>query len=1264
MAHILEVFSFLRAFSKMNGMKNKKFYSLLLLSLLFIGLSVGGYFFFRQNQSTESFVSNIERYLHEQEDALKKMLNEKDIIDKQLLGFRTSQNSQYEIPDSSLAAWAKSPFTIAIYQEDTLVFWSNTSALPSNNLIPENTFESRQLIELNNGVYAAWARRGKHPVIGQFTWVGVIPIQYHFRLKSDYLIDHFMPRAPFNHTFKVSDTPGDYPIHWKNGQVLTYLEGETSSPSFYQQIIILSFFAIGFFCLSVALTHIGQHLSNRYRSIFGSLFLVGSIIFIKVLISFFIYNNFFDQLGIFEETLPFSFNRSQGEFILNALLLLWGVFYLHGRKIGDKNLDERPFWARVGIAFLNTTSILTALLLIILSTHYLVMQTDVSFIFETAFNLETEGVLIIIGSILLTFAFFLFGHHLILNNYKMNLPLRWHFVIAVVSATLVFFVSLFIDFYIPSYKVFLISLLTLLLFELFIRSTQNVTSFLFLIWLTLLSALLSFLLFTYSKNKDMLTRQHYARSLLPLRDSLAEKNIQELIFKIKNDPEVQKLCTQRDTTPLNRDSLRRKIDQLYKSNAYLFYNYGYNFYAFLESGGKAFEEQKTLLADLILPLDKQTAVSNTVNLLFGFDSKDRPLYRTSTILDISNSFTIFLDFQRQKIEKSQVYTELLQDRPYKNLKHLKNFNYTIYSPKDVIIDQEGSYSWELEDDDLPEPGKIKERARYQQIASIYRDKEGYTAIVSKQSESWDKILSLASFIFALFIVFILILSIINSVIQVLPEPVNLSLAGPPSLRRLFQLIFLVLTAIFFILIGFTTLSFFQESRKVYHDQRLLRKMNSIQKDADFELELLDVERDQKLAGLTRFIPSFSEIHKMDINLYDENGRLVRSSEDDFFDSGLQAPVINPLAFQALAIKRLPRVTFEENIGKLEYRTGYVSLQVKEKGQNYTLGYLGLPYYSKQRQMSNDVNLFMGKILNVYAILVLITATISIYAAGNITRGLSQIEEKLQAFQLGKPNQPLEWKRKDEVGALVNAYNQMIDKLQHSADKLAQSEREFAWREMAKQVAHEIKNPLTPMQLSLQHLIRAYDSNPEAVEPIFRTVTTTLIEQIRNLSQIASEFSNFAKMPQPVNEQVTLNQIVDSVFDLFNEETEVDLYKYVPKENLNTFVDRSLLISVLNNLVKNAIQAIPDDRRGNIGIHLFERDAMAVIMVEDNGSGIPEDKQEKVFVPNFTTKNSGTGLGLAIARNVVKAANGKIYFETVINKGTRFFVELPLVNKGK
>jgi nitrogen fixation/metabolism regulation signal transduction histidine kinase len=299
------------------------------------------------------------------------------------------------------------------------------------------------------------------------------------------------------------------------------------------------------------------------------------------------------------------------------------------------------------------------------------------------------------------------------------------------------------------------------------------------------------------------------------------------------------------------------------------------------------------------------------------------------------------------------------------------------------------------------------------------------------------------------------------------------------------------------------------------------------------------------------------------------------------------------------------------------------------------------------------------LLNAYVFIFLIAITMAVFMSRSITRPLAQLSEKLKRIRLGKKNETISWSIDDEVGELIRDYNSMVSKLDESAMLLAQTERDTAWREMAKQVAHEIKNPLTPMKLSIQYLQNAVSRGEETDLPaMIRRVSKTLIEQIDNLTNIASEFSTYAKMPQALNEVFLINDVVASVHDLFRKREDMDIQLQVPINDLYVFADKSQVIRVLNNIVKNAIQAIPKTRRGLIHIRLTFSDEWVIIAIRDNGVGIDEHMRDKVFYPNFTTKSSGMGLGLAICSDIIQSFDGRIYFETEKGVGTTFYIELP------
>ncbi|MEZ5000453.1 MAG: ATP-binding protein [Bacteroidales bacterium] len=240
---------------------------------------------------------------------------------------------------------------------------------------------------------------------------------------------------------------------------------------------------------------------------------------------------------------------------------------------------------------------------------------------------------------------------------------------------------------------------------------------------------------------------------------------------------------------------------------------------------------------------------------------------------------------------------------------------------------------------------------------------------------------------------------------------------------------------------------------------------------------------------------------------------------------------------------------------------------------------------------------------------------------------------------------------------------MLRELHDSAIRLARSEREDAWREMAKQIAHEIKNPLTPMKLNVQQLYKSWNDGSEDFAERLARFTENQIEQIDNLSSIATEFSSFARMPKAKPGKTDLVSAVRNVSQLFSDIRNIKLNLNINSlEEAYIYADREQLSSMLTNLLRNAVQAIPSNRKGQIDLALEVKGATVLLSVKDNGTGIPEELREKLFLPNFTTKSSGMGLGLAIVKRIVETAGGSLWFETRLGEGTVFFVEYPLIDK--
>ncbi|WP_345071104.1 HAMP domain-containing sensor histidine kinase [Hymenobacter fastidiosus] len=413
---------------------------------------------------------------------------------------------------------------------------------------------------------------------------------------------------------------------------------------------------------------------------------------------------------------------------------------------------------------------------------------------------------------------------------------------------------------------------------------------------------------------------------------------------------------------------------------------------------------------------------------------------------------------------------------------------------------------------------------------------------------------------------------------------------------------------------------------------------------------------ENVAGLT----------ETDLNLYDARGQLLVSSQPLIFESGLLSPLMNPQAVASLAERGQPRVLLMEQAGSLSFNALYLPLRaVAGPGRTGVVGYVGIPFFDSEKELDNKLIELISTILNIFTVMFILFLILTFIASRLLTNPLKVITEKLRHTTLTGQNEMLAYESSDEIGLLVREYNAMLLKLEDSKQELANQEKEAAWREMARQVAHEIKNPLTPMKLSLQFLQKAIAEQRPNVDELIGKISQTLITQVDVLNDIATSFSNFTNLPAMRPERLAVAAILRRCVALHQGGTHggvIDLHDStgLQDDRYIVFADENLLVRTFNNLLINALQSVPATRKPLIMAALTPAGADRVrICIQDNGAGIPRDVQDKIFVPNFTTKESGSGIGLAVARRGIESAGGHIWFETREDVGTRFFIELPL-----
>ncbi|GIZ07862.1 ATP-binding protein [Flavobacterium sp. UMI-01] len=451
---------------------------------------------------------------------------------------------------------------------------------------------------------------------------------------------------------------------------------------------------------------------------------------------------------------------------------------------------------------------------------------------------------------------------------------------------------------------------------------------------------------------------------------------------------------------------------------------------------------------------------------------------------------------------------------------------------------------------------------------------------------------------------------------------------------------------------------FKNEAKEYHQERLERKENAVREHINYVLSTTTypLTTDNLDLIFKDKIHELAHIHNIEINIYSLDGFLLKSSKETFSVDKTALPIPK-------YILKLVRSSIEKRyvdiktINGVKNRSSYT--QIKDD-KFKPLGILNLPYLEDDGFYDKELHNFLIRLGQVYSFMLIVAFALAYFLSAYITKSLKTISDKLYETTLSQKNKKIVLEASSkEINSLIAAYNRMVDELEISAVKLAQSEREEAWREMAKQVAHEIKNPLTPMRLTVQSFQRKFDPNDPNIQQKMKDYSDTLIQQIDTMSAVASAFSNFASMPAQQNETLNVVEVVELTLDIFNEDH--ILFKAESPEIISK-IDRTQLIRIITNLVKNAIQSIPDNQlEKTVIVGIKSENNQVMITVEDNGIGIRPEDSARVFEPKFTTKSSGMGLGLSIIKNIIENYKGTITFESTFGQGTRFTVTLPIIN---
>ncbi len=1135
---------------------------------------------------------------------------------------------------------------VVIYKSWYLRFWpDNTVVVPE--VYGYNIFDNA-FIKLGNKYYVP-----VHYRMPEFDLVGLIYVKSEFDSSSEMVNDHFNPDFYLSSDIEIVQDPLKEPrvIDQDDNYLFSLqIKSKPIQNSAYGWLVFLFFTGalIAFFRLFILLFRYKKYDENYYPYLIFSLvfIVVLRMLMVKYQFPFFLYN-----FNLFSPNLYASnwLAPSLGDLILNTLFALFIFFFAHNAIDLSRVLKVK---SKHNIyAFLFIFIFLTGAFVVQLNNLLTTVIRDSTIEFQPykVFNLSGYTLLAFLTIIINIITFLIFFDWGI-QNFKNFLKLRnavWliNGVLLLILLFSFFIISglswLSIGFY-----------LVLVNLMLYYRWYKKLKYSFILIFAAVTALYLTHVIDVQHNEKQYGRMKLLAVNLSLSQDFYAQMRFQEISENVPADPYVDTLLTAENET---YDELYQYLKRTYYSNYLARYDMQLEVChdtdsVFVEESPVQWQHCRQYHHELALEEGDPVFKSNYF-FMGEEDSRLQYMGLHDILVSDGSHVTLIVSLKAKIVKYNPGFTQLLDK--YRNVGSslLGSYSYARYH-NNRLVSKFGECPFSLVGDPYIKSEKEFSRIRNLDYCHlVYQDSPESIIVVSYPTVSFFQLLINFSYLFVFIFLLLSILALYHTY-----QRKGIVVSSSIRNRIQFSMVGLLLVSLIFI--GGGSVYYISQGYEKKNLQVINEKLHSVLTELQTQFSNHNSMEQFDVDYLNFLMQKYAEVYNSDISVFDINGNLVSTSRPEVFKQDFLSRKMDFSAFRALKHEHRFKVVQQEQIGKLLYYSAYVPLVNKD---NEMLGFLNLPFFSNEDLLTEDISSIIVTFVNVYLLLILLTIIIAVFISNNVTRPLQLLRQKMRQVDLKKHNEPIDLKTDDEVGDLVREYNHMVSELTRSVELLARQERETAWRSMARQVAHEIKNPLTPMKLSVQLMLRAWQEKAPDFEQRLVKVSNTLIHQIETLSNIATEFSTFARMPNEQIEKVEINAIIKSASAIYDEykdiEIELDLdhsrYFYV-------MADKSRLFRMLNNLIKNAAQAIPKDRKGLVTMSSQQVGDMVMIKVTDNGDGIPEEIRSKLFQPNFTTKTKGMGLGLAMVKNIVEGFGGKIWFDTESGQGTTFFIQLPLV----
>lgn len=1196
--------------------------------------------------------SVIEKNLHKKEHVVKKLLADSFFFNS----LKTVNQDEAFAQELIIEYGEKNDIYIYTYSNNELSFWGSNIIVPKTDA---GIVEGSSIIAWDNGWYEVFKKSEDG-----FSTLFIIPIKSSFPLKNQYLENKFSKDLISTNnldiaTFKDNDV---YNLRNSEGKYLLSLKTNFRFPNYSSNIEFLLWVLVAI-SGTILMTIICQWIASRGWVKLS--ILVFSIFMILAryldLTTQFTATHFYG--GIFDPTTYASSlsSPSLGAFFLNIISATWVILYIYSYRFALQFNRRRISRFQSALIFIVFAILLYFFSVFIVSIFSgLISNSSINFDVTNILNLNVYSWIGILALCFALTAFYVVLEtlYVICLGLRISTTLKTRLFVGIVLGLFIgqlFLGKLNISFFLLTFLIYLRVWL--------INDKRDFKLAVYVATLLLFATIASINQESFQKEKQEAQQIAALEKLESADDPNAVLLFMDIENEIGKDSELLNLVKYKQTSDLSRvnENFRKSYFGGYLSR------YDFNGYLFDYQGNS-----KDSLAIEKLDYFKSKVIEGSRKVSVNFYRLDNKIGYLNyfglipVTLDNENVGLFLIELSNKTFRRHSFFPEVLMERKTDLSDEFEKYSYAFYNNGN-LQNQSGKFLYPPRDEKFPQ-----DLMHYSRLIDdngfthlVYKPNTGETIVLSNKNQNWWIKLGSLSFLFLVFLVFSLVVYGARWFFRTIRDYEfnlrNLRWTIMISQNRILystRIQAFVVSAVVFTLVISGVITYFNLSAQYRNQQEEAAISQVVQVGSALEVRMF---KDGKVSRTTLNEQEFNlaaETNATELNLYDINGELIYSTQPKIYDLGLTSRYIDSKAWINLNQYRRDEYFQRERIGNLSYLVSYAALKNDDME---TVAYLSLPFFSNQKDLGTQIGLLLNTLINIYAFVIVALGLFAAFVANQITAPLTLVKSSLARTAIGRKNEPIFWKRNDEIGSLIREYNNMIIALDRSADQIVRSERESAWREMAKQVAHEIKNPLTPLLLGVQLLNKSWKEEDPDFDQKFERFSKSFIEQIESLSRIASEFSSFAKMPDTVFTDVDVLETIKQATSIHGENRNITInIEAIEKRNIIVHADKDQLLRSFNNLIKNAIEARVKERDFLITIRLeVVSQGKVLILFQDNGKGIEKAVQGRIFQPNFTTKSSGTGLGLALVKKTIETFGGEITYKTKALVGTKFYILLPI-----